>query len=195
MILRKVKPEIRIIGIDDSPFGPKTKRVLVVGAVFRSGKYLEGVVSCWIKKDGTDATAEMTRLVNRSKHRGQLRVIMLNGIAVGGFNVIDIQKLSEKTGLPIIVVVRRKPNFDDIKRALSKFKDKKRRLATMLKAGEVYELSHKDRKVYFQVFGIDRQTAEDVIRQSATRSLVPEPVRVAHIIGSGIVLGETRGRV
>jgi len=195
MVLRKIKPEIRIIGIDDSPFKRNTKDVLVVGAVFRSGLYLEGILSCFVKRDGTDATDKIIKLVNKSKHKGQLRIIMLNGIAVGGFNVIDIRRLYKKTSLPVIVMIRYKPNFEKIRSALSKFKDAKKRFAIIEKAGEVYELNLKDNNLYYQICGITRKLAEEAIKASATHSLVPEPVRVAHIIGSGIILGETKGRV
>lgn len=195
MILSKIKPEIRIIGIDDSPFKRTTKNVLLVGAVFRSGLYLEGVLSCFVKRDGNDATDKIIRLVNKSKHKGQLRIIMLNGIAVGGFNVIDIGKLYKKTSLPVIVIIRRKPDFEKIRKALAKFRDAKKRFALIGKAGEVFELRMNGKMLYYQVCGISNELAEKAISISATHSLVPEPIRVAHIIGSGIVLGETKGRV
>ena len=43
---------------------------------------------------------------------------MLDGLAFGGFNLIDIQEVYEKTKLPVIVVVRDKPNLEEIKKAL-----------------------------------------------------------------------------
>jgi len=195
MVLRKIKPEIRIIGIDDSPFSKSTKNVLVIGAVFRSGLYLEGVLSCLIKKDGNDSTDKLIILVNKSKHKGQLRLIMINGIAVGGFNVIDLEKLSKKTSLPVIVIIRRKPNFEKIKKALSRFKDSEERFNLIQKAGKVYGTKINKMNLYYQFYGLSRKFAEEAIKLSATHSLVPEPIRVAHIIGSGIVLGETKGRV
>ena len=195
MVLRKIKPEIRIMGIDDSPFSKRTKNVLLIGAVFRSGLYLEGVLSCWIKKDGLDATPKIIKMVNKSKHKGQLRILMLNGIAVGGFNVIDLEKLHKKTGFPVIVIIRKKPNFADIKKALSRFKDAKKRFNLIKKAGEVRELAINGRRMYYQICGIDRKMAEEAIKISATHSIIPEPIRAAHIIGSGVVLGETKGRV
>jgi endonuclease V-like protein UPF0215 family len=195
--LSTVKPEIRIIGIDDSPFDKfhGSKRVLVIGAVFRAGKWLEGVVSTHIVKDGTDATKKLIRLVNQSRHKGQLRIIMLNGIALGGFNVIDIQELCRKTSLPVIIIMRRKPDYNAIENALKHFKDGKRRLEIILKAGAVKSVLIKGKKIYFQHAGITENLCEKIIKLSATHSLVPEPIRAAHIIGSGIVLGETRGRV
>jgi endonuclease V-like protein UPF0215 family len=44
----------------------------------------------------------------------------------------------------------------------------------------------KIKKVWFQSFGIDDETARKVMRTSSTRSFVPEPLRVAHLIGHGL---------
>jgi len=108
--MRVIKKEIRIVGFDDAPFEPRTKgRVPVIGVVFRGGDFLDGVFKIEVKIDGMDSTDVLVRLLNKSKHKEQLKVIMLNGITVGGFNMIDISKLFQKTGLPVIVVNRKKP--------------------------------------------------------------------------------------
>jgi len=44
-----------------------------------------------------------------------------------------------------------------------------------------------------QIYGIEREDAEDIVKLSTTRSAIPEPVRVAHIIAAGIVTGESKG--
>ncbi|MCD6547553.1 MAG: DUF99 family protein [Nanoarchaeota archaeon] len=192
MRAKEIKSEIRIIGIDDSPFKKgKKQKVLVIGAVFRGGKWLEGVLSTKVTLDGLDATNKIANMINKSKHKGQLQIIMINGIAVAGFNVIDIKKLYEKTGLPVIVLMRKKPKMNEIKKALKHFKDKQKRLNIIEKAGDIYPCG----KVYFQCYGIKNKLAEKVIKISSTHSLIPEPIRVAHMIGSGVILGESKGRV
>jgi len=35
--------------------------------------------------------------------------------------------------------------------------------------------------------------SEGCVKLSSTRSLIPEPIRVAHLIASGVALGESRG--
>ena len=196
MVLKFVKSEIRIIGIDDSPFEKGSKqRVLVVGAVFRGGKWLEGVLSTKVTVDGRNATKKIAEMINNSKHKGQLQVIMLNGIAVAGFNLIDIKKLNRLTNLPVIVVMRKKPKKGEIEAAVRHFKDWKRRVKIIKNAGEVYSCDIRNKKIYFQVCGLTPKLAEKIIKLSSTHSLVPEPIRVAHMIGSGVIIGESRGRV
>ena len=96
-----LKPEMRIIGIDDSPL--VAKDVLVVGAVLRGGGWLDGLLSTHIEKDGTDATERLASMITESRNYGQLRVVMLNGVTFGGFNVVDIVELHRRTQLPVIV--------------------------------------------------------------------------------------------
>ena len=41
-----VKKEIRVIGIDDSPFKKFSRqKILVIGTIFRGGNWLDGVLS------------------------------------------------------------------------------------------------------------------------------------------------------
>ena len=57
-------------------------------------------------------------LINKCKFKPQLRAIILDGIALGGFNIIDIKELNKKTKIPVIVVIRRKPDIENIKKTL-----------------------------------------------------------------------------
>jgi endonuclease V-like protein UPF0215 family len=190
--IRIIKPEIRIVGFDDSPFSFGDKDVLVTGAIFRGGSWLDGVITCRVEVDGTDSTKKIIATVNGSPHKKQLRVIMLDGITFGGFNVVDMDKLCKGTGLPVIAVVRDKPDFDSIRKALSKFDDREDRWKLIEKAGDVKPLDVKNpqsgklKKIWFQTSGIDDETARKIIRMSSTRSFVPEPLRVAHLIGHGV---------
>lgn len=190
---RIIKQEIRILGIDDSPFpSHTTDKVMVVGTIFRAGNWLDGVLSTYIYGDGTDATEKIAAMVKNSRNLGQLGVIMLDGITFGGFNLVNIRQIFESTGVPVIVIMRRIPNFERIEKALKRFDDWENRWANVLEAGEVYRVDNPE-PIYMQIHGIDREDAEDIVRLSTTRSAIPEPLRVAHIIAAGIVTGESRG--
>lgn len=190
---RIIKQEIRILGVDDSPFpSHTTEKVMLVGTVFRAGNWLDGVLSTYIDGDGTDATEKITDMVRNSRNLGQLGVIMLDGITFGGFNLVNIRKIYESTGVPVIVIMRKIPNFESIKKALKRFDDWEYRWANILEAGEVYKVENTE-PVYMQIHGIEMEDAEDIVRLSTTRSAIPEPLRVAHIIAAGIITGESRG--
>lgn len=189
-----LKPEIRILGIDDSSL--LSRDILVVGAVMRGGDWLEGVVRTSITKDGLDATDKLIDMVTRSKHYGQIRVVMLNGITMGGFNVVDMEALSRETDTPVISVMRRLPDMESIKSALNNLSEPDCRYGLILKAGKAIEVpTERGEPVYIQYKGIDEASAIEIVRFSATHSRIPEPIRVAHLIATGIVLGESSRRV
>jgi uncharacterized protein len=190
---RIIKQEIRILGVDDSPFPSRTtEEVMLVGTVFRAGNWLDGVLSTYIHGDGTDGTEKIIEMVINSRNLGQLGVIMLDGITFGGFNLVNIREIFESTGVPVIVIMRKVPNFDRIKKALKRFKDWELRWANVLEAGQVYRVENSE-PVYIQIYGIELEDAQEIVRISTTRSAIPEPLRVAHIIAAGIISGESRG--
>ncbi|MGZ7046665.1 MAG: endonuclease dU [Methanobacterium sp.] len=190
---RKIKPEIRILGIDDAPFPPHTQnKVMLVGTVFRGGIWLDGVLRTHITGDGEDSTRKIIQMVNKTRHKGQIGVIMLDGVTFGGFNLANIKEIFEKTGIPVIVIMRKFPNFERIKKALLNFEDHEKRWNSILDAGKVYKIENRE-PIYIQIRGIDLEDAKEIVALSTTRSAIPEPIRVAHLIAAGIETGESRG--
>jgi len=189
-----IKREIRILGIDDSAI--LNEKVMIVGTVFRGGDWMDGVLRSDITKDGLDATDVICRMITRSKHYGQIRVVMLDGITYAGFNVVDIQKLYRQTGIPVIVVMRSKPDFEKIKSALKYFQDGEERWAIIELAGRINKIASRNEKssIYVQNAGISFESVNKIIRLTSIRSNIPEPLRVAHLIATGIILGESRGK-
>ena len=185
-----MKKEIRILGIDDAPFNKfKKGNVLVVGTVFRGGTWLDGLLSTKVKIDGNNSTDKLIEMINKCKFKPQLQAIILDGIALGGFNIIDVEKLSKKTKIPIIIVIRHMPDFKKIKTTLKKLK-KESKYKLIEKAGKVY----KTNKIYIQINGLSLKTAKEILKITCTRSLLPEPIRIAHMIAAGITTGESKGK-
>lgn len=186
---RVIKPEIRVLGVDDGVFAPHERGLVpVVGVVFRGGYWLDGVMHTKVEVDGFDATEKIAHMVLNSPHYKQLRVIMLNGVTFAGFNVIDIKELFAKTSLPIIAVTKEKPDFEEIQEALKKLPRSEERWKAIQNAGEIYPIStrSKDEKIYMQIHGILKGDAEKILQLTSTRSHIPEALRVAHLIASGI---------
>jgi len=190
-----VKSELRILGVDDGPFNKLSKaKVLVVCTVFRGNHCLDGLLSFKVNKDGFDATSKLIKAINETKHKSQLSVIMINGVSLGGFNIIDLYKLNKLTGLPVIALIRRKPELADIKKALTNLSNFNKRWSLIEQLPIVSELIVPDGKVYYQFIGLPKTKAESIIKLSILRGRIPEPVRVAHLIAGGITTGESRGR-
>jgi len=187
--IRSIKPEIRVLGIDDGTFVPHTKGFVdVVGVVYRGGYWLDGVMRTEVEIDGMDATEKIASMIIKSPHYDQLRVVTLNGITLAGFNVVDIQELFTKLRLPVIAVTREKPNLKEIKEALMNLPDHERRWEEVKKAGKIIEVCTRrgEKPIYMQIAGLSEADAEKILGKTATRSNFPEALRVAHIIASGL---------
>ena len=189
-----IKEEIRILGWDDGPFHKGEKgKVILVGTIFRGGSFMDGMLKTEIKIDGLDATMKIVKAVKKTKHK-DLRVIMLGGITFGGFNFVNIKELYRKTGLPVLVVIRRKTNMKKFREAMKRLPDFEKRWESVENAGDFFRILLKGKGIYFQKTGLTEEEAKKIIKLTAKRGLIPEPLRVAHLIASGIVKGESIGR-
>lgn len=181
-----------VIAFDDFPHHHAQRgNVGVVGAVF-AGLRFEGVLHGSVRRDGANAARTLTRMIDGSKFRAQLQLILLQGIAFAGFNVVDVHALHRALGLPVLVVARRAPDLGAMEAALRthvRGGERKWRLITQL--GPMEPVA----QVWVQRVGLSLAEADAVVRRLAVNGNVPEPLRVAHLIASGIGLGETKGRV
>ena len=194
MVCFWMKQQIRLLGMDDSPFTFNDKYCVVIGVVMRGGEYLECVLRNQVKIDGNDATFVCKDMIENTRHKKQLKAVLLDGIALGGFNVVDINELYNDTNLPILTITRDKPDFEKIKLALKKkFGDWKERW-NILSKGELYEVKTSHNPIYVKCAGISIDEAKEIIKLSTIRGAVPEPIRMAHLIASGIIRGESYGK-
>lgn len=181
-----------VIGFDDAPFERAHRGdVTVVGAAF-AGLRLEGVLTGRVRRDGANSTRVLVDLIESSRFRPHLQAVLLQGITLAGFNVVDIQSLSRTLDVPVLVVARRAPNLDRIRSALlTQVPGGRRKWALIERAGPM-ELRA---GVYIQRVGIDGHSAEALVARLAVNSDVPEPLRTAHLIAAGISGLPSRQRV
>ncbi len=182
------RPFANFVGVDDGPF-PRAHRgdVPLVGAVF-TGRRLDGVVVGRARRDGRNATERIARLIERSPFNE--RLVLLGGIAVGGWNVVDIHALHARLGLPVLVVARRAPDMVRIERALlGAVPGGARKWALIQKAGPMEPLEG----LWVQRAGLTSLQARQVLRATIEHAAVPEPLRVAHLIAGAVASGTSRG--
>jgi endonuclease V-like protein UPF0215 family len=185
-----MKKQIRVLGIDDCPFDKfNDKEVRVIATLYRGGDFIDGVLSTEVEVDGDDSTKKIIKMINNCKFKPQIQAILLDGIAFGGFNVIDIFELFKNTKIPVIVVMRKYPELEKIKKALKKI-GMKQKIILLEKAGKIYSYE----KIHFQTAGILEKNAKEILKITSTHSYIPEAIRVAHIIGQGMVFGESKGK-
>ena len=81
------------------------------------------------------------------------------------------------------------PDLTNIKKILTKI-NKIEKIQLLEEAGKV----HKVGSIYVQLAGITLTEAKKILKVACTRSLIPEPLRAAHLIGAGVIKGESKGR-
>ncbi len=177
-----LKKEIRIIAWDDCAFRFSQKSVRIVGAIFRGGDFMDGLLSTIIRKDGMDVTQKMCESILKTRHYDQLSLVLTNGISFGGLNILDINELHRQTRLPVLAVVRKKPDRKQFIDALKKLEGGNKRVGIVRKTG----IAVKEGEIYFQKAGLTRKECSEILGLTCTRSNIPEPLRVVHLIASGL---------
>ncbi|MFH1327803.1 MAG: DUF99 family protein [Candidatus Bathyarchaeota archaeon] len=186
---RRIKREIRIVGIDDGKSAMRmARRNNLIGAVFRGGEWLDGVLKTKVRVDGFDSTTRIIKMIKTSSHYDQIRIVMLDGLTFAGFNIVNAPKICKELNRPIIVVLKSRNNLEMLRDAVKNLNGGNRKLQLIKNAGE--PISVKTKKdadpIYIQLQGIDSEDAKEIVKLASTRSAIPEPIRVANIVASAL---------
>ncbi len=180
------------IGFDDGPFAAEHRGdVDLIGAVF-SGHRLDGVLRTKVRRDGKNATERIAAAIEGSRFRKHTQLILLQGIAVAGFNVVDIHALNRRLGIPVLVVSRHQPNLAAVRDALlGSVPGGKRKWHLVERAGPPLKVGD----LWIQCAGCTFGIVPLLIERLAVNGRMPEPLRTAHLIAGGISDIPTRKRV
>jgi endonuclease V-like protein UPF0215 family len=181
---------LRAIGFDDAPFVRGRRGGVGLAGAVCAGTRFEGLVWGELRQDGWNATDVIVRLLSGGKFLPQLHLVLTDGITFGGFNVVDLDGLARALGLPCIAVMRRPPDLAAVERAIRRLPRPERRLELIRRAGPVQCRG----PFTFQVRGADPEAAGDALERLTDRGTVPEPLRLAHLIGAAVRRGESGKR-
>ncbi len=188
------KPEVRVLGFDDGPFTPGDGRVPVVGVVTRAASgYVEAVLHAEVDRDGDDATDVLADVARRAHIFPNVVAVLTQNSTVAGFNTLDLDALHDALDRPVVAVSRGAQDWAAMRDALLAGAvpggvHKWRRIA----ANEARQVRH-DGMTLVPV-GLDAADAVTLVDLCRVRGLLPEPLRLAHLIAAGWVLGESRGQ-
>src|SRR2546425_4088154 len=180
-----MKAKSRFLGIDDAPFRFSDETVPVVGVVVQAPSYIEGVLTTLAEVDGHDATERIASMVRRSRYRAGLAAILIDGTAVGGFNVIDIDAVRAAVDRPVVTVTRKKPNLGSIETALRRrFDDWQERLAT-IRRHEIEAIRTRHGSGLVAYVGASPTQGQEALSLTTLPRGLPGPLRVAHLLPAG----------
>jgi hypothetical protein len=103
---------------------------------------------------------------------------------------VDLPALAARLGRPCVAVMRRAPDLDAMERAIRTLPRASRRLAILRAAGPIHAVG----RFTFQVAGAEPRAVADALARLTDRGAVPEPLRLAHLVGAAVRLGESGRR-
>jgi endonuclease V-like protein UPF0215 family len=104
---------------------------------------------------------------------------------------VDVAALAARLARPVLVATRRRPDDAELVRAL-RAAGLAARIPLVLGAPRARRVAD---GLYLAAAGIADAAAAELVRRTLRKARVPEPLRLAHLIGSALVKGASRGRV
>jgi endonuclease V-like protein UPF0215 family len=180
------------LGVDDAPFEKRqTGPVPVIAVAMEGSDLIESVALNEFPVDGKDATEFLSAWIGGLRTRPMLQAVIVGGITIAGLGIVDVAGLAERLGTAVLVVTRRDPARSEVADAL-RAAGLQDRLEVLQRIPRAYGVGE---GLYLAHAGATRVEAERILIATLGKSKLPEPLRVAHLIGQAIVLRESRGRV
>ena len=175
------KRGIRIFGIAES-FKKSNSTSTLGGVVMRRDLIVDGIVFGSATLKGDDSTKNIYCML-RSLRRNDINCIMLDGLIISLYNIIDGEKLNNITGLPIIAIT-----FED-SRGLEEhirhhFLEKSEmKLEQYRKLGNRDQVRLRtDKSLYIRYWGLSLKGALNTLNAFTLQGSIPEPIRVAKLL-------------
>ncbi|MDE1850637.1 MAG: DUF99 family protein [Candidatus Micrarchaeota archaeon] len=179
-----MKGGIRILAVEDGPFTRKDKASLAVCLLGRDG-IVEGMLSFMVAVDGDDATDKLLNAIRKSRFSGQVKMIAMNGITLGGLNIVDMTKLHASLKIPVIAITRKRPRRTLMLKTMKKYSGREK-VGIFKDIAKNASLDRVD-GFYVQSLGIKKSEIGKFMQTSLSL------LRLGHIVASGIVKGESKG--
>lgn len=179
---------MRILAIDDGYFQPsfKSRRgyTYLVGVLYVNAR-IELLLLDKILIDGLEATG---RVIDFLKICSKPEVLMLDGVTYAGFDVVDVDKVYNETGVPVVVIQQYPLNLARVKKALeTNFSDCNYRYEVIRRnAVRMKPYVTRWKTILVATLGLSREQTTRVLEETMIYSPVPEPLRIAHQIASTI---------
>jgi endonuclease V-like protein UPF0215 family len=130
--------------------------------------------------EGDDATNSIISM-HRSLARDDINCILLDGLVISMYNIIDGEQVARETGLPIIAITFEdsrglddsiKHHFDDWQDKLAQYQKLGRRERVTLKTGKT---------LFIRRWGVNQRKAIAILNSFTLQGSIPEPIRVAKL--------------
>jgi len=173
-----VRPGTRALGVAES-FAGETSTL--AGAVVRADRVVDGFAFASCTVGGTDLTAAISDLWERLD-RPDARYVLVAGVALAWYNLLDVGELHATTGRPVVAVTfERSEGLESSLREAFDGTALDERLAAYERLPPRQRVAVGDDAVFVRSAGLDQAEAAEVVRAYTPEGGRPEPLRVARL--------------
>jgi endonuclease V-like protein UPF0215 family len=173
-----VKSGTRALGIAESY---RDDRSTLAGCVVRADRVVDGITLATCAVGGTDATSTVLDLFDRLA-REDIQYLLVAGIAPAWFNILDLHRLHDETGLPTLSVsFEASEGLGGSIRDAFTGSDRSRRLETYRAQPPRRPVDVGEETLFVRNVGVADERATEVVRAFTPEGSRPEPVRVARL--------------
>jgi endonuclease V-like protein UPF0215 family len=186
MRVKASKKAIRALGVAES-FRKGSAKAFLAGVVMRSDFIIDGFAINRTTISGDDATDSVIALYS-SLGRQDINLVMIGGAVISMYNIVDVNRVFEKTGKPVLIVTYR-PS-EGIEEAIKKHfpGNWESRLEVYRRLGPRREVTLKNGfKVFVRNIGIDDYDPKLVLNRFTRFGRIPEPIRVARLLARSLL--------
>ena len=180
-----------VLGIDDAPFHKyQNQNVPIIGVMMEGATLVEGIAIGSFPVDGEGATDYLAQWITELRWHLTLQAVVLGGITLAGLGIVDLKKLAQHLAIPVMAVTRHNPAQSRLSYALKAagFHD---RLSLLEHIPPAHQL---EPGLYVAIAGAELTDAAQIIRATLNKARFPEPLRIAHLIGTALESGQSKGR-
>ena len=180
MKIHAEKKGIRVLGIAES-FKKTNVCSILAGIVMRRDLVIDGMIFGNATIEGNDSTMNILSMY-RSLKRNDINCIMLDGLVINMYNIIDGKELQEIIDIPVIAITFK--DSDGLEGAINHHfpNDSKMKIDQYHKLGQRDKILLKTGKILFiRYWGISFKEALMIVNSFTLQGSIPEPIRIAKI--------------
>ncbi|WP_458744717.1 endonuclease dU [Candidatus Nitrosocosmicus sp. T] len=142
---------------------------------------IDGMVFGNVTIEGNDSTQNILSMY-RSLNRNDINCIMLDGLIISMYNIIDGNELEENTNVPVIAITFndseglegtiRHHFSNDFNLKLEQYRKLGRRDKILLKTGKI---------LFVRYWGMSSMEASTIVNYFTLQGSIPEPIRIAKL--------------
>jgi len=173
------KKGIRVLGVAES-FKKSGKKSTLAGVVMRRDLIVDGMAFGSATIEGDDATDSIISM-HGSLARDDINCIVLDGLVISMYNIIDGERVAAETGLPVVAITFEdskglegsiKHHFADWQHKLEQYQKLGKRERVPLRTGK---------SLFIRYWGLSQKGAVAILNSFTLQGSVPEPIRVAKL--------------